>query len=363
MKINPFIFRNYDIRGKVDVDLDETKVEALGRAYGTLLNELGINEEIPVGADCRLSSPAYAKAFIRGVIATGIDVVDIGEVMTQMVYFAQYHFKARGGAMITASHNPKNYNGFKLGIDFSLTTGPEEVQRIRKIVEEETYHQSKKQGKVRQENIKEAYVKDVLMRVKITKKFKIILDAHHGTTGNYNPEIFRKAGCEVIEVMSEVDGNFPAGTPDPTDAHVVANLAKHVLKEKADVGFTYDGDGDRIGLVDEKGDILWNDIAVAIFAKEILEKKPGSKIIYNTLCSQVVPRVIEEFGGIPIIWKTGHAFIKAKIAEEKAAFGGELSGHFFFADNAKGFDDGTYASLRILQYLARKKREFKPSLS
>ncbi len=354
MKINPFIFRNYDIRGKVDDDLDETKVEALGRAYGTLLQELGISEEIPVGRDCRLSSPAYAKAFIRGVNKTGIDVVDIGEVMTQMVYFAQYHFKARGGAMITASHNPKNYNGFKLGIDFSLTTGPEEVQRIRKIVEEDLYYKPDKQGKVHQENIKEAYVKDVLRRVKIEKKFKIVVDAHHGTTGHYNPEIFRKVGCEVVEMMSEVDGNFPAGTPDPTDAKVVANLAKHVLKEKADLGFTYDGDGDRIGLVDEKGDILWNDVAVAIFAKEILEKKPGSKIIYNTLCSQVVPKVVEQLGGIPIIWKTGHAFIKAKIAEENAAFGGELSGHFFFNDNAKGFDDGTYASLRILQYLGRK---------
>lgn len=354
MEINPLIFRNYDIRGKVDEDLDETKVEALGKAYGTLLHELDISEEIPVGADCRLSSPAFVKAFIRGVNSTGIDVVDIGEVMTQMVYFAQYHFKARGGAMITASHNPKNYNGFKMAINYSLTTGPEEVQRIRKIVEEDSYYQPGKQGKVRQANIREEYIEDVLKRIKLDKKFKIILDAHHGTTGNYNPEIFRKAGCEVVEIMSEVDGNFPAGTPDPTDAHVVANLAKYVLKEKADVGFTYDGDGDRIGLVDEKGDILWNDVAVAIFSKEILEKKPGSKIIYNTLCSQVVPRVIEEYGGIPIIWKTGHAFIKAKIAEEGAEFGGELSGHFFFKDNAYGYDDGTYASLRILQYLGRK---------
>ena len=354
MKINSQIFRNYDIRGKVDEELNETNVRAIGQAYATLLQEKGISEEIPVGCDCRLSSPSFKKAFIEGMNKAGLDVVDIGTVMTQMVYFAQYHYKSRGGAMITASHNPKNYNGFKLGIDFSLTTGPEEVQRIRQIVEEDTYIKSEKKGEVREDNIKEAYIKDVLERVKLEKKYKIVADSHHGTTGYYNPEIFRRAGCEVVEILTNPDGNFPAGTPDPTDAKVMENLAKAVLSNKADLGLTFDGDGDRMGLADEKGHVLWNDVAIAIFSEEILERKPGSKIVYNTLCSQVVPRVIEQDGGIPIIWKTGHTFIKAKIAESGAAFGGELSGHFFFKDNAYGYDDGTYASLRILQYLGKK---------
>lgn len=277
MEINPLIFRNYDIRGKVDEDLNETNVEALGRAYGTLLHELGISKEIPVGYDCRLSSLSFSKAFIKGINLTGIDVVNIGTVMTQMVYFAQYHFKSRGGAMITASHNPKNYNGFKLAINFSQTTGPEEVQKIRKLVETEEFFKSDKIGKVREEDIKEPYINDVLNRIKIDKKFKVVIDSHNGTTGYYNPEIFKKAGCEVVEVMTNVDGNFPAGTPDPTDAKVVANLAKYVLDNKADIGLTFDGDGDRIGLVDEKGHILWNDVAVAIFAEEILAKKTWFK--------------------------------------------------------------------------------------
>lgn len=353
MNVNPLIFRNYDIRGIVDVDLNPQIVNFIGKAYGTFLRRRKIRQ-IVAGRDCRLSGLEYEKQFVDGVLSCGIDVIDLGHVMTQMVYYGQYLFQTNGGVMITASHNPKNFNGFKLAIGFSQTTGPEEVQELRKYVENENFYNSDEKGTLTQANIKENYFKDILKRVQIKKNFKVIVDSHHGTTSIYNPELIRKTGCEVIERYTNVDGSFPDGTPDPTDAKLMQQLAEVVLKEKADVGFAFDADGDRIGLVDEKGHVLWNDVAVAIFAHEILERFPKSKIIYNTLCSQIVRKVIEKDGGIPIMWLTGHAFIKAKIAEEQAAFGGELSGHFFFADNAYGHDDGTYAVLRILEYLSEK---------
>jgi phosphomannomutase/phosphoglucomutase len=353
MQINPLIFRNYDIRGIVGQDLNEQNVEALGKAFGTFLHRRKIYQ-IVCGRDCRLSGLSFQKAFIKGITTCGIDVIDLGHVMTQMMYYGQYRFQTNGGAMLTASHNPSNFNGFKLGIGYSQTTGPEEVQALRQLVESDNFYHSDIPGKVTQADIKEDYFNDVLKRVRIKKPFKVIIDSHNGTTGLYLPEILRRVGCEVIEVNTTVDGSFPNGTPDPTDAKLMDKVSKLVLENNADIGLAFDGDGDRIGLVDEKGHVLWNDVAVAIFAKEILERFPGSKIIYNTLCSQVVKKVIELNGGIPVIWKTGHAFIKAKIAEERAAFGGELSGHFFFADNAYGHDDGSYSALRILEYLSDK---------
>lgn len=353
MQINPLIFRNYDIRGIVDVDLDSPKVEALGKAYGTFLRHRKIRQ-IVCGRDCRLSGPEFQKSFMKGVISTGVDIIDLGLVMTQMVYYGQYRFQTNGGAMLTASHNPWNFNGFKLAIAYSLTTGPEEVQELRRLTETEEFYVDPNPGTITQADIKEDYILDVLKRVQLKKKYKVVVDSHCGTTGIYIPEILTRAGCEVIAINQEVDGHFPQGTPDPTDAHLMANLAKLVVEHKADVGLAFDGDGDRIGLVDEKGHVLWNDVAVAIFAEEILSRFPGSKIIYNTLCSQVVREVVKLRGGVPIIWKTGHAFIKEKIAQEHAAFGGELSGHFFFADNAYGHDDGSYAALRILEYLSEK---------
>lgn len=353
MKINPLIFRNYDIRGVVDVDLDKEKVEALGKAYGTFLHRRKIGQMV-CGRDCRLSGPEFQKAFMNGVISTGVDIIDLGMIMTQMMYYGQYRFQTNGGAMLTASHNPKNFNGFKLGVGYSQTTGPEEVQELRKYIDDDNFYVADKKGSITSANIGEDYVTDLFKRVHVKKPFKVVVDSHCGTTGIFIPEILRKVGCEVIEMNTNVDGSFPAGTPDPTDSKLMENLAKEVVINKADIGLAYDGDGDRIGLVDEKGRVLWNDVALAIFAEEILSRFPKSKIIFNTLCSQVVREVIKKNGGIPVIWKTGHAFIKAKIAEERAAFGGELSGHFFFADNAYGHDDGAYASLRVLEYLSER---------
>jgi len=353
MKINPNIFRNYDIRGIVDKDLDIEIVEGIGRAYGTFLRKRKIRHAV-VGYDCRLSGPAYKTATIKGMRSVGINIIDLGVVMTQMMYYAQYRYQTNGGIMITASHNPPNYNGMKIAMGYSQTTGPEEVQEIRKIIERENYFQSDKEGDYDKKNVTKDYFDDLLKRIILTKKLKVVIDTGCGTAGMYVPEIFKKAGCEIIEKNTKVDGSFPIGTPDPTTKKIADRVAKVVLAEKADLGISFDGDGDRIGLVDEKGNILWNDVLVAIFAKEILERFPGTKIVYNTLCSQVVKEIIKANGGIPIMWKTGHSFIKAKIAEEKAAFGGEVSGHFFFADNFYGHDDGAYAALRILEYLSEK---------
>jgi phosphomannomutase / phosphoglucomutase len=354
MKINPFVFRNYDIRGIVPDDLDAEKVLAIAKAYGTFLRRRKILQAV-VGRDCRLSGEEFQDVFIEGLISMGIDVIDLGMIMTQMMYYGQYRFQVNGGVMITASHNPANFNGFKLGTGFSQTTMEDEVQEIRKTAEDEDYFKSDTKGTVRKEDITEDYYNDVLKRVRIKNKIKVVADSRHGTTGLYIPEILNRAGCEVVAKNIEIDGSFPKGTPDPTDEKLMKEVGKEVIEAEADFGIVYDGDGDRIGVTDEKGNILWNDVLVAIFAKEILERFPGSKIVYNTLCSQVVREVVKENGGIPVIWKTGHTFIKAKIAEVGAVFGGELSGHFFFNDNAYGHDDGSYATLRLLEYLSDKK--------
>jgi len=353
MKINPYIFRGYDIRGKAPDDLDAEKVEAIGKAYGTFLRRRKIRQAV-VGRDCRLSGEGFQNAFTQGMISTGVDIIDLGLIMTPMMYYGQYLFQTNGGAMLTASHNPWNYNGFKLAVGYSKTTQQAETAELKNIIETDAYFKSEEKGTITKKDITEDYYADILKRIKLKRKFKVVMDAHHGVTGMYIPEVLKRAGCEVVGKNLEVDGHFPAGTPDPTDEKMIRQLAESVLNEKADVGFAFDGDGDRIGTADDKGHILWNDVLVAIFAKEILERFPGSKIIYNDLCSQVVREVIKQNGGTPIMWRTGHSFIKAKVAEEAAAFGGELSGHFFFADNAYGHDDACYAAMRVLEYLSDK---------
>lgn len=354
MKINPYIFRNYDIRGLVPTDLNKTKVLAIARAYGTFLMRRKVRQAV-VGHDCRLSGKDFSRAFIQGLRETGIDVIDIGLAMTQMVYFSQYRFQVNGAAMITASHNPHNFNGFKLATDFSRTTVSHEVQEIRKTTLTGKYFRPEKKGKVVKKEVEKYYSRDLLKRIRIKKKFKIVVDTRHGTAGEFAVQIFKKAGCKVVGMNLKIDGSFPKGTPDPTNERLMKELGEKVLEEKADLGIMFDGDGDRVGMVDEKGRILWNDLLVALFSQEILERFPGSKIIYNMLCSQVVSKVIKKMDGEGIMWLTGHSFIKDKIAEEEAVFGGELSGHFFFNDNFYGYDDGVYAALRVLEYLSAKK--------
>lgn len=354
--INPHIFRGYDIRGLTNSDLTPDVVYTLGRAYATYLSQRRIQEST-VGRDNRLTSEEYAKAFIAGLHDGGIDTIDLGLSLSQIVYFSAYHFKIKGSAMITASHNPKEYNGMKLGSGYSETMVTEEINYIRQICEQGNFIEATVRGTNRNYDIFDDYKKDILKHFDLKKPWKIVVDTCNTTSGKFYPDIFRSAGCEVIEQNTELDGSFPLGAPDPTEVEVLNRLAEGVKKHKADLGFAYDTDGDRMAVVDENGQVLWMDTIVALFAKDVLDFMPGATIVYNTLCSRQVTEAIEEAGGKPDIWMTGHSFIKARIKEVGSPFGGELSGHIFFMDNFFGHDDGAYASLRLLQYLERKNQK------
>lgn len=356
------IFRGYDIRGVVGREITEETIYLLGQAFATFIYGLRINEVV-VGCDNRLSSPQLKEVFIKALLNAGVNVVDVGYSLAQIVYFAQYYYQSKGCALISASHNPKEYNGLKLGVGYSDTLLTNEVQKIRMIAEEQKFKKFSPKGSLKTDDVYPAYEKDILKRVNLTRKFKVVVDACNATAGLFMPRFFRAAGCEVVEQNTKLDGNFPSGTPDPTEREVQERLAKGVVKNKADVGFSFDADGDRLGIVDEKGDLIWNDTLVAIFAKDILDYLPGAKIVYNTLCSKQVTEAIEEAGGIPIMWKTGHSFIKAKVKEERAPFGGELSGHFFFMDNFYGHDDSAIAALRVLSYLERNNQTLSQAVS
>lgn len=351
--INKNIFRGYDIRGFSGEDLNEDVFYTLGRAYATFLGRRRIKEST-VGRDNRLTSEEYSKAFIKGLLDGGINCYDLGLSLSQIVYFSSYELKVKGGAMITASHNPKEMNGVKLGVGYSETMLSEEIQQVYKIIQDGEF--SEGSGTLKEHDIFPAYKKDILKYFDFSKKWKVVVDAGNATPGIFYPDIFRSAGFEVIEENTTLDGNFPLGSPDPTDESFLARLSASVKKHSADIGFAFDGDGDRMSVVDDKGGILWMDTIVSIFAKDVLDYMPGSPIIFNTLCSRQVTDTIKESGGIPIMWLVGHSFIKAKVREMRSPFGGELSGHIFFMDNFYGHDDGAYASLRLLQYLERVKK-------
>lgn len=356
------VFRGYDLRGLVDKELTPENVELLGRGYATWLLERRIYDCV-VGYDCRLSSPIFRNAIVKGLTDSGITVFDIGMTLSQIAYFACYYFRTRGMVMITASHNPKEYNGFKFGTGYSETMLTEDIIAFRDLVKSGKFVSRAPKGKYIQKDIKQDYIDDLKRRVDVIGKYKVVVDSCSATTGIYLPDILRSFGCEVIEQNTKPDGNFPSGTPDPTEREVQERLAKRVVAEKANLGFSYDCDGDRIGIVDEDGSLIWNDTLVSLYAKDILEFLPGAKIVFNTLCSKQVDDVIRASGGVPVMWMTGHSFIKAKVRDEKAPFGGELSGHMYFVDNFYGHDDGAIASLRLLAYLTRKKQSLKQAIA
>lgn len=356
------VFRGYDLRGLVDSELDVENVEILGKAYATWLLQRRIYDCV-VGYDCRNSSPAFRNAMVKGLTESGITVYDIGMTLSQIAYFAQYYFRTRGMVMITASHNPKEYNGFKFGTGFSETMLTTDIHEFRDLAKAGKFVTRGKKGEHIKKDIFNDYLEDLFRHIDEIKPFKVVIDSCAATTGPFLPKILRKAGCEVIEQNTTPDGNFPVGTPDPTEKEVQERLAKRVIVEKADLGFSYDCDGDRVGVVDGNGNLLWNDTLCSIYAKDILDFLPGSKIVYNTLCSKQVDEVVRAGGGIPIIWMTGHSFIKAKVRDETAPFGGELSGHFYFVDNFYGHDDGAIASLRLLAYLTRVGKSLKEAVS
>jgi len=351
MKINPHIIRGYDIRGIVGKDLNPKIVEHFGKAYGTYISKKGAIKVV-IGHDSRATSQEYKDALIKGLISTGLNVIDIGLALTGHVYWCQYYFNTKATIMVTASHNPKEYNGFKFSNNFSEAMVLHELKELVNILKNEKYRLAKKAGQIKKQAINDIYFTDLIKRLNITKKFKIVVDPSCSTPGIIIPNLLRQAGCKVIEQNCELDSNFPVSVPDPTEMIVAQRIKKRVLSEKADIGFSYDADGDRVGIVDNKGTIIWNDVLVALFAIDVLHKHPGAKIMYNTLCSKVVEETIIKYGGKPFMWRTGHGFLKKKNQEVKAAFIGELSGHFFFSADFYNHDDGCYATLRLLDYLS-----------
>lgn len=351
MNVNLDIFRGYDLRGLVGRDLNSEIVKAIGKAYGTYIKRHGLVQVI-VGRDCRGTSKEYSDTFIEGIVWAGVDVIDIGMNLVGMFYWSQYYFKVKGGAFVTASHNPAEYNGFKFAIDYSETLVSDGMEELKRMVIADDFEKGERKGVVERADIRETYFRDVTKHLPIKKKFKVVVDPGNSTAGAIIPRMLKKIGCEVIEKNCNIDPAFPLGTPDPTETSVADRISREVLESSADVGFSYDADGDRIGIVDEKGQIIWNDVLVAIFASDVLGNHPGSKIMYNTLCSKVVEDTIKEKGGVPFMWRTGHSFLKKKNQEVKAAFIGELSGHFFFSADFYNHDDGFYSTLRLLHYLS-----------
>ncbi len=361
-QIPDHVFRGYDLRGVVGSELDEENVLLLAKGYATWLLQRRVYDCV-VGFDSRESSPKFRDLMVKGLTESGITVYDIGITLSQICYFAQYYFRTRGMVMITASHNPKEYNGFKFGTGYSETMISEEIIEFRDLVKSGKFISLEEIGKHIKFDVFPEYQKDLLRRIGKIKKFKIVIDSCAATTGLFLPKILRSVGCEVIEQNTTPDPSFPVGVADPTEKEVQERLAHRVVQEKADLGFSYDTDGDRIGVVDNEGNLIWNDTLVSIFSKDILDFAPHSKIIFNVLCSKQVDEVIKQNNGQAIMWKTGHSFIKAKVREERAIFGGELSGHFFFVDNFYGHDDGAIASLRLLAYLTRVNLSLKEVIS
>lgn len=353
MKINPQIFRGYDIRGLVGEELSEEVLYTIGKAYATFLYWRRIRDCV-VGMDVRETSPQYKDAFVKGLLESGVNVYDIGLALVQIMYFAQYRYLSKGGAMITASHNPVEYNGLKLAVGFSDTMVTKEILQVRDIALSGKFRSWGNFGKYEKKEVFSDYREDLIRKIPERElKFKVVVDGLNATAGAFLPPILRDFGCDVVEQNTKLDGSFPLGTPDPTERKFQENLAKKVLEVNADIGFSFDSDGDRVGIVDEKGNVIWNDLLVAIFAKDVLEFMPGGPIIFNTLCSKATLETIKAYGGNPVMWLTGHSFIEEKVTIDRAPFGGELSGHFFFKDNYYGFDDEAYSSLRLLSYLKR----------
>lgn len=351
MKVNPEIFRAYDLRGLVGSELTDEVVEHLGKAFGTFLKRKGVMELV-VGRDSRASGESFSKSFIKGLNWTGASVIDIGMTLVGTFYWSQYFLKRQGGAYISASHNPPEYNGFKFANNFSETLVTEGMNELRRVVLEEDYEKGAKPGTSTLRSINQDYFADIIKRVPLRKKFKVLIDGSNATAGALAPELLRRAGMDVIEKNCVVDSSFPLGVADPTSSKIAERLSGEVLEARADIGFTYDADGDRIGIVDEKGTVIWNDVLVALFAKDVLREHKGATIMYNTLCSKAVNETILAAGGTPFMWRTGHSFLKKKNQEIKAAFIGELSGHFFFSKDFYNHDDGLYATMRLLHYLA-----------
>jgi len=347
--MNEGIFRQYDIRGIVENDLQDDVVDKLGRAFATWMVRRG-HRRLVIGYDLRVSSPHIAEIYIRAARSTGMDVIDVGQVTTPTLYFSIAHLGVDGGVMITGSHNPIEFNGFKMCEGLAAVYG-DDILAQRDLIRAGDFTQSAEGGYTRAE-IMSTYIEMLKSKFNFSKSLKVVIDAGNAVAGPVAPDLWRDLGMEVIPLFCEPDGRFPNHLPDPSVAKYMEALKTRVLSEGADLGIGYDGDADRVGAIDDRGRMIYADTLLAIFAKDVLRRHPGAQIIFDVKCSQALPDVIEKHGGVPLMWKTGHSLLKAKMKETGAPFAGEMSGHMFFADDYYGFDDGIYASGRLLQILS-----------
>lgn len=349
MQLSASIFKAYDIRGVVPTTLDVEVAEGLGRAFGSAARALG-EKTVAVGRDGRLSGPALVEALISGLVATGIEVIDVGAVTTPMLYFAA-HTLSTSGIQVTGSHNPKDYNGFKMIMAGRAIYG-DEIQNLRRVMEAESATLAPG-GSVRKVDVTEAYTQRIVGDIKLARPLKIVVDSGNGIAGASAPAILRAIGCEVTELFSEVDGEFPNHHPDPSKPENLKDLIAALKDGDAELGLAFDGDGDRLGIVTKDGQNIYPDRQMMLFSQDVLSRVPGGTIVFDVKCSQRLAPAIEAAGGVPMIFKTGHSLIKAKMKEIDSPLGGEMSGHIFFKERWFGFDDGTYAGCRLLEILSK----------
>ncbi|HRH28709.1 MAG TPA: phosphomannomutase/phosphoglucomutase [Aquabacterium sp.] len=352
MQVDPSIFKAYDIRGVVGKTIDENFAEQLGRAFGSEAVAAG-ERAVAVGRDGRLSGTGLVAALVRGLASTGLDVVDLGAVTTPMLYYVAATRGQHGcssGIQVTGSHNPKDYNGFKMVLGGRAIYG-DDIQGLRQRIEAEDYASG--QGSLSELNVLDEYTRRIVGDCKLARPLKIVVDSGNGIPGASAPGILRALGCEVTELYSEVDGDFPNHHPDPSKPENLVDLIAAVKAQGADLGLAFDGDGDRLGVVTKDGHNIFPDRQIMLFARDVLSRVPGGKIIFDVKCSQQLAVAIREAGGVPVMYKTGHSLVKAKLKETGSPFAGEMSGHIFFAERWYGFDDATYTAGRLLEILSK----------
>lgn len=347
-RVSAEIFKAYDIRGIVDTTLTPTGVEFIGRAIGTMALARG-NHDVVVGRDGRLSGPRMVDALSRGILASGANVIDIGMVPTPVVYFATVHLGTGASVSVTGSHNPPQYNGFKIMAGGDTLSG-EAIQQLRHMIEHDELATGS--GRRSERSVTADYLDRIVGDIRLHRPFTIAIDCGNGVAGAVAPELFRRLGCHVIELYTEVDGNFPNHHPDPIDERNLVDLKHAVAVHQADFGIAFDGDGDRLGVVTPDGDTVWPDRQLILFARDILSRRPGGEIIYDVKCSRRLREAIEQAGGVATMYKTGHSLIKARLKQSGAVLAGEMSGHIFFSERWFGFDDGLYAGARLCELLS-----------
>ncbi len=348
------IFKAYDIRGIVGKTLSTGIVRRVGQALGSEALEHG-QDAIIIGRDGRLSGPAMSQALAAGIMAAGCDAIEIGLAPTPVVYFAAYHLGIPSAVAITGSHNPPDYNGLKMVIAGETLAG-ERIQQLKQRIRDRRLANGA--GILREESVIDAYITRIVGDVSLQRPLKLVIDCGNGVAGAVAPRLFRELGCELTELYCDVDGTFPNHHPDPSQPENLADLITAVQETGADLGFAFDGDGDRLGVVSPDGSNIWPDRQMILYARDILRRRPGAEVVFDVKCSRNLPAAISAAGGKPVMWRTGHSFIKAKLrASEEAVLAGEMSGHIFFKERWYGFDDGMYAGARLLELLSRDERE------